>query len=279
MHLVWLTLSVLLITGLVGALLLYYVSKQFAVREDPVAEEIAGLLPGANCGGCGFKGCRDFAAACASAADLGGIYCPVGGEPVMKRISEIVGLEARSVEPTVAVVKCNGCADARKRTAVYDGVRSCALLAAVSAGETGCAYGCLGCGDCFKACAYGAITMNPATGLPEIDAARCVSCGKCVSACPRHLIELRPKGRRDRRVLVACSSRDRGAVARKFCSVACIGCGKCAKVCPFGAITVHDNLSYIDPTLCKACGKCVDVCPTGAILSTFKQKDNEQTDI
>lgn len=279
MHLVWLTLTVILITGLVGALLLYYVSKRFAVDENPVVEEIARLLPGANCGGCGFKGCHDFAATCASADSLAGIYCPVGGQALMKRVSDIVGLDAGVVEPTVAVLKCHGCADVRPRRAVYDGVSSCSVMAATAVGETGCAYGCLGCGDCQAVCAYGAIVVSPVTGLPEIDPARCTSCGKCVRACPRHLIELRPRGKRDRRVWVACSSRDRGAVARKVCGVACIGCGKCAKICPFGAVAVTDNLSYIDPSLCRACGKCVEVCPTGAILSTFKQKDYEPTDI
>lgn len=279
MNFVLLTLSVLLITGLVGALLLYFVSKRFAVEEDTTVEAIADLLPGANCGGCGFKGCRDFATTCASASSLAGIYCPVGGQPVMQRIAEIVGLASEEVEPTVAVVKCNGCKEIRPRTATYDGVRSCALMASVAVGETGCAFGCLGCGDCEAACEYGAIVINPSTGLPEVDAERCTSCGKCAKACPRHLIELRPKGKRDRRVWVACSNRDRGAVARKACGAACIGCSKCAKTCPFGAITVANNLSYIDPALCKACGKCVDVCPTGAILSTFKQKCDEPTDI
>lgn len=94
----------------------------------------------------------------------------------------------------------------------------------------------------------------------------CTACGACVKACPKFIIELRKKAPKDRKIFVSCVSIDKGAVAKRACSVACIGCGKCVKVCPFDAITLKDNLAYIDVQKCKLCRKCVAVCPTGAIV-------------
>lgn len=107
--------------------------------------------------------------------------------------------------------------------------------------------------------------MNLETGLPEVIEDKCVGCGACVKACPRTIIELRYKGPRGMRVYVACSNKEKGAVAMKECKVACIGCSKCVKVCPHEAITVANNLSYIDFEKCKLCRKCEAVCPTHAI--------------
>lgn len=271
------TILVLGLTGLLGALLLYVVARRFSVAEDPRIESIAALLPGANCGGCGRKGCRDFATECVRSGSLAGLYCPVGGEELMAKVSRIIGVDAVAATPMTAVLRCNGTCAARPLRYDYDGARSCAVMAAVAVGSRGCAYGCLGCGDCVSACAFDALRLNPATGLPEVDADKCVACGKCVGACPRHLLELRPRGKRERRVWVACSSGDRGAVARKICASACIGCGKCARTCPFGAIVVSGNLAYIDPALCRACGKCIGVCPTGAIHATFELTKPKET--
>ena len=110
-----------------------------------------------------------------------------------------------------------------------------------------CSYGCLGCGDCVAACQFDAIHMNPETGLPEVDEEKCTACGACAKACPKSIIEIRPQGKKSRRIYVQCVNKDKGAVARKACTVACIGCGKCVKVCPFEAITLENNLAYIDP--------------------------------
>lgn len=263
------TIALLGLIGLAGAVVLYVTAKKFSVDEDPRVEAIAGLLPGANCGGCGMKGCRDFAAACVAKGSLQGINCPVSGPEGMAAIARILGVDAVSSERTIAVLHCNGSCAARPERYGYDGASSCRVMDAVAVGTRGCSWGCLGCGDCTEVCAFGAIRLTPATGLPEIDASACTGCGKCAKECPRHLISLRPEGRRGRRVTVACSSRDRGAVARKICSAACIGCGKCGRTCPFGAITVTDNVAVVDPALCRTCGKCLAVCPTGALTATF----------
>ena len=183
----------------------------------------------------------------------------------MKKVASVLGVEVKEKAPMVAVVRCNGTCENRPRTNEYGGYSSCRVKAALYSGDTGCSFGCLGCGDCVSGCQFGAIAMNPETGLPEVDQEKCTACGACVKACPKAIIELRNKGARNMRVFVSCVNRDKGAVARKACKAACIGCGKCAKACPFGAITVENNLAYIDFTKCKLCKKCVAECPTGAI--------------
>ena len=253
--------------GLISAVVLFVASKKFAVYEDPRIGRVAEVLPQANCGGCGYPGCSGFAEACVKAGSLDGKLCPVGGQAVMTRVAAILGLEAVATEPKVAVVRCNGSCEHRPRMTRYDGVPSCAIAHATYGGETGWTFGCLGCGDCVSACQFGAIRMNPETGLPEVDANACTACGACVKACPRHIIEIRPKGKNERRVYVSCVNKDKGAVTRKACEVGCIGCGKCVKVCPFEAITLTDNLAYIDPAKCKLCRKCEQECPQGAIIA------------
>lgn len=256
--------------ALVSAVVLYVCSKKFAVHEDPRLAQVSALLPGANCGGCGYPGCSGMAAALVKGADAGsleGLFCPVGGASVMGQVADLLGMAVANTEPKVAVVRCNGTCELRPRIAEYNGLRMCAAMHSCGAGETGCGYGCLGCGDCVKACAFGAISINPETGLPEVDEEKCTGCGACAKACPRHVIELRKKGVKGRRVYVRCVNKDKGAAAMKACKAACIGCGKCEKECQFGAITIENNVSYIDPDKCRLCRKCVEVCPTHAIIA------------
>ena len=256
--------------ALVSAVVLYVCSKKFAVHEDPRLAQVAEILPGANCGGCGYPGCSGMAAALVKGADAGsleGLYCPVGGAGVMGQVADLLGMAVANTEPKVAVVRCNGTCEMRPRIAEYNGLRTCTAMNSCSAGETACGYGCLGCGDCVKACAFGAITMNPETGLPEVDEEKCAGCGACAKACPRHVIELQKKGLKGRRVYVRCVNKDKGAAAMKACKAACIGCGKCEKECKFDAITIENNLSYIDPDKCRMCRKCVEACPTHAIVA------------
>ena len=259
------TAAVLALLGGVASIILYFVAQKFKVFEDPKIGEVEAVLPGANCGGCGFPGCHGLAEALSKADDISGMGCPVGGAEVMSKVAAILGKEVAASAPKVAVVRCNGTCANRPRLLNYDGARSCAIQSAHFAGETGCSFGCLGCGDCVSACTFGALGMDPETGLPVVDGDKCVACGACVKACPKGIIELRNKGPKDRRIWVSCVNKDKGAVARKACSAACIGCGKCAKECAFGAITVENNVAYIDFTKCKMCRKCVAACPTHAI--------------
>lgn len=261
---IW-TIVIITVLGLLLALILFWVAKKFKVEEDPRIDEVEKVMPGANCGGCGFAGCRAFADAAVHAPNLDNNYCPVGGNEVMKKVAAILGYDVKDKAPQVAVVRCNGTCDNRPVTNVYDGAPSCKVKATLYSGDTGCPFGCLGCGDCVSACMFGAISMDPVTGLPVVDDTKCTGCGACAKACPKHVIEIRNKGPRSMRVYVSCINKDKGAVARKACTAACIGCGKCAKVCAQDAITVADNVAYIDFTKCKLCKKCVAECPTGAI--------------
>lgn len=261
---IW-TIVVISLLGLVLAVVLYLVAEKFKVEEDPRIEQVEKVMPGANCGGCGFAGCHAFAEAAVKAPNLDNNFCPVGGNAVMRKVAAILGYEVKEKAPMVAVVRCNGTCQARPKTNQYDGTKSCAIASTLYGGETNCSYGCLGYGDCVNACNFGAIRINPETGIAEVDEEKCTSCGACVKACPKNIIELRKKGPKSRRLFVACVNKDKGAVARKACQNACIGCGKCEKECPFGAITVTNNVAYIDYTKCRMCRKCVAVCPTGAI--------------
>lgn len=270
MNFILIALIVLGGIALVSAVILYVCSKKFAVHEDPRIGQVTSALPGANCGGCGYPGCSGMASALVEAADAGsleGLLCPVGGTEVMGKIADLLGMAIANTEPKVAVVRCNGTCENRPRIAEYSGLRTCTAMNACGAGETGCGFGCLGCGDCVAACQFGAIKMNPETGIPEVDDDKCTSCGACVKACPRHIIELRKKGVKNRRVYVSCVNKDKGPVAMKACKVSCIGCGKCQKECKFEAITIENNLSYIDFNKCRMCRKCVEACPTHAIVA------------
>ena len=271
------TLSVI---GLVSAVVLYFIAQKFKVIEDPRIGTVEESLPSANCGGCGFAGCRNFAEGLVMKADsektIDGLNCPVGGADVMKRVAAILGLEASDSEPLIAVVRCNGSFKNAPAKVKYDGPATCAFAHNLYAGTSGCAYGCLGLGDCVAACIFDAIHMDDKTGLPVVND-KCTACGACVKACPRSIIELRSKGKKDRRIYVSCINKEKGGPARKNCSVACIGCGKCVEVCAFDAIKLENNLAYIDFEKCKLCRKCAPVCPTEAIheINFPPRKDKE----
>lgn len=252
--------------GMVAAIVLYFVAQKFKVEEDPRIDEVEEALPAANCGGCGYPGCRNFAESCVKADNLDDLYCPVGGNDVMATVASILGMEANAADPMVAVLKCNGTCDARPKTNHYNGASSCTIAHSLYGGDTGCQFGCVGFGDCVEVCNFDALAINPETGLPEVNDDNCTACGACVKECPRDLFELRKRAKKDRKIYVACNNNDKGGVAKKSCTSACIGCGKCVKVCPFDAITLDNNLAYIDSDKCRLCRKCVVECPTNAII-------------
>lgn len=267
-----LTLGLLAVSA---AMILFFVAKKFKVQEDPRIDMVEELLPGANCGGCGYPGCRGFAEALVKAADTGdisGLLCPPGGNDTMAEVGKYLEMEIAETEPTIAVVRCGGSREKAPPKLEYDGPSECSIAHRLFAGENNCPYGCLGLGDCVAVCDFDAIYMDPVSGLPVVIEEKCTSCGACVKACPRNIIEIRPRGRRDRRVWISCINQEKGAVCMKNCKVSCIGCGKCVRICPekVQAITMENFLAYIDPQKCIACRKCIPVCPTGAILASWE---------
>jgi Na+-translocating ferredoxin:NAD+ oxidoreductase subunit B len=265
MEVILYTLISLSSLGILLAVILFFVAQKFKVIEDPRIDEVEALLPGANCGGCGYPGCRGFAEVCVKADSLDGLFCPAGGNECMNAVAKALGMAAVEKEPQIAVVRCAGSPEHRAKTSFYDGPESCALATALYGGDTDCPYGCLGLGDCVTVCTFDAIYIDKDTGLPVVSEENCTACGACVTACPKDIIELRNKGKKSRRIFVSCVNKDKGGPAKKACNVACIGCGKCVKECPFDAISLDNFLAYIDYEKCKLCRKCVDVCPTGAI--------------
>lgn len=253
--------------GIVAAVVIYFVSKKFAVVEDSRIGDVEQVLPSTNCGGCGQPGCHAFAQAVVNAGDLSTLHCPVGGNEVMKQVADILGIKAVEKDPYLAVVRCSGSFEYRKKTNIYDGTDSCKIAAALYSGDTGCAYGCLGMGDCVEVCDFEAMYMDEKTGLPVIIEDKCTACNACVKECPKDILELWPKGKKNQRVYIACLNEEKGSTARKECAVACSGCSKCFEACRYDAISMVNNLAHIDPEKCKLCMECVDTCDVHNIIT------------
>ncbi len=255
--------------GIISAVILYFVSQKFKVYEDPKIDTLAELLPGANCGGCGFAGCRALAEAIVKSGTTEGKSCPAGGNGLNSKLAEAMGETAAETGPKVTIIRCNGTLENAPHKYNYDSIASCAYAHSMGAGESACGYGCLGLGDCVTSCKFDSLKINTNTGLPVVNENTCVLCGACVKACPRNIIEIRDK-HEENAVWVSCMNKEKGVEAKKNCKVACIACRKCEKACEFGAITVENNLAFIDSTKCTACLKCVAGCPTGAIQTLLK---------
>lgn len=248
--------------GLLIGVFLSFFGNYFKVETDPKEDAVMEALPGNNCGGCGYAGCSGLAAAIAKGeAPVNG--CPVGGENVAKVISQIMGVEADASKRMVAFVKCSGTCDKTTIDYEYHGVEDCRMLSFVpNGGPKSCNDGCLGYGSCVKACPFDAIHVLD--GVAVVDKEKCKACSKCIAVCPKHLIELIPY---DAAYAVACNSKEKGPVVMKECKQGCIGCGICVKQCQYDAVSVSDNIAYIDQEKCTGCGACSEKCPKKVIMS------------
>lgn len=261
--------SILVLGGLGAAfgVMLGVASKKLAVEKDPREGKVRELLPGANCGGCGFPGCDGMAAALVEGKAEVSFCAPLSAKNAAK-IGEVLGIEVGAYVPKVARIMCLGSNGHCKNKFEYNGAHDCREAYALGGGFKACRYACLGLGTCAKACKFGAITMGE-DGIADIDETKCTGCGACVEQCPQSSIAVLTK---EIDVYTACTNPGKGKEITVNCTAGCIGCGICAKSCPFGAITMENNLPVVDYSKCRQCWLCVEKCPRKCILTTQTDK-------
>ncbi len=248
---------------------LAFASQKFAIGTDPKEEQIRQVLPGVNCGACGYPGCDGFAAAVAAGqAPITG--CTVGGSSVAQDIGLIMGLEAEETQRKVAKVLCAGDCDKATNKYHYDGIEDCVAASMLADGPKECSFGCLGLGTCVRACPFDAIYIDK--GIAVVDEEKCTGCEICVAVCPKNIIEMIPVSSQ---VQVMCKSEDKGRDVRKYCTVGCIACKNCERACEYDAIKVENNVARIDYDKCVNCMVCAEKCPTKSIYADFENRRPE----
>ena len=256
---IFIPIAIVVGIGLVLGLVLAVAAIILHVPVDERVEAVTEVLPGANCGACGYSGCSGYASAlCEGCAENG--LCAPGGPEVVQKISELLGGGAVTLVPKVAMVHCNGTPEHTSQKMDYKGIPSCAAASMMSGGTQTCQYGCLGFGDCVNVCEYDAIHI--VNGVAVVNPEKCTACTMCVKECPKNLIRLVTL---KEQAVVRCNSQDKGNITNKACKVGCIACMKCVKACEYDAIKIENFRAIIDPDKCTACGACVDVCPKDCI--------------
>ncbi len=248
--------------GLVFGAILAFASIVFKVDSDERIDQITEILPGANCGGCGYAGCSAFAKEIVENG-VDATRCNLMTADKAKAIANIMGTEMGEIVRKYAVVACNGTCDAAKDKYIYEGTHSCEAAVRLAGGPKACEYGCMGLGSCVNACKFGAISV--VDGVAKVDKEKCTGCGACANACPKGLISLVPYDTKS--AFVKCNSKDKGVIVKDICSNGCIGCKLCTKKCEAGAIDVNDNLAKVDIVKCTNCGACIEACPKKIIVN------------
>ncbi|HPD17409.1 MAG TPA: RnfABCDGE type electron transport complex subunit B [Planctomycetota bacterium] len=259
--LVILSVSLLAVLGIGFGAGLAVAARRFRVEMDPRVEEVLAVLPGANCGSCGYAGCAGYAAAVVK-GEAPPNACTPGGPKCARLIGAILGVSVDEVEKRRAVVHCQGGWGVAAQQFDYAGVRDCAAAALLQGGPKACKFGCVGLGNCSRACPFGAIQMS-AAGLPVISEAKCTACGVCVKACPVGIISILPS---QHRVFLGCSNpAAKGPAMKAMCGRGCIKCRLCVKVTESGAVSWGESLPKIDFAKWTDPDAAVTKCP----MSTF----------
>jgi len=232
--------AVLGITGVTMGWILGWANRAFHVPTDPKVDALNGVLPGANCGGCGYVGCNEYAEAVAK-GEAPVTLCAPGGPACAAKVAEIMGVDAGEAIPVKAVIHCGADRSKRLQLMDYRGEQTCASANLV-AGVQGCTYGCLGYGDCVNVCKYDALSIQ--NGLAVVDYEKCVGCRACEKICPRNIITMVPF-KKSEVLVVACSNQDMGPAVKEVCSVGCIGCKACVRPSE-GLISMKGNIPSID---------------------------------
>jgi len=242
------------------ASLLVLAHRKLRVDEDPRIDAAFRMLPGTNCGACGFPGCLGLAEAMAAGTALPG-KCTVMTEDEREDVARFLGVAVGAEEKVVARLACAGGANVARNRAHYTGLSSCRAATLVAGGGKACFWGCLGLGDCAEVCDFDAIIMNE-QHLPVVIEDACTACGDCVDACPKDLFSLHPVGHR---LWVACRNLEAGEAVLADCQVGCDACGRCAVDAP-GVITMQNNLPVVDYSKNHDVRQAIERCPTGAIV-------------
>ena len=248
------------VIGLIVGVVLAIASIAFSVPKDEKAEKILEILPGANCGACGYSGCSGYANALSKGEAKPGA-CTVGGEEVSDAISEFLGVSSEKSIKNVAIVMCVGDTNSTEKAIQYQGIKTCRDAKQIYSGGGKCTFGCLGYGDCIKACEFNSIKI--CNGIANINMKTCYGCGGCKKVCPQKIIKIIPFKTHTE---VKCSNCDKGGETRKACTAGCIGCMRCVKACEYGAIKVVNFNATVDYEKCVGCGKCVSECKNGCII-------------
>lgn len=247
--------------GLFVGIFLSIASKAFAVPVDEKEQAIEEVLPGANCGACGYSGC----AACAAAISSGAApvnACVVGQKPVADQVAAIMGTTAAEEQRKVAFVRCVGDCEKTTDTYEYHGPKHCVnVKMAPGGGPKSCTFGCIGCGDCAEVCDYDA--MHIEKGIAVVTEANCVDCKKCMKTCPKGLIIEVPFNYVSH---IGCVNPNKGKPVMQNCKIGCITCQKCVRDCPVQAITIEGGFPVIDYAKCTNCGTCKTGCPRKCIV-------------
>ena len=242
------------VIGIICAVILVLISKFFATKIDERVMQINEMLPGINCGACGYSSCDAYAYALIYDV-LPPNLCIPGGNDIGKAISKMLNVQEEEITMIHPIFYCSGDNNARVLKMDYMGVKKCEAVKKLFGGQNACSYGCLGYGDCLAVCNFGALCID--SGLPRLDPEKCVGCTLCHEACPNNVIKFR---RPADTAIVKCRNTEKGAIVRKKCTRGCIACMRCVKVCPNEAIVMENNLASINHLKCDACGKCIEVC-------------------
>ncbi|MCB4792371.1 MAG: 4Fe-4S binding protein [Elusimicrobia bacterium] len=236
------------------------ISQKHFSNPDLRRERLFKLLPGTNCGACGFSGCSAYSSALLN-NETETDKCTSLKHGNKLEISKLLGIPEKSSERKTAVIFCAGGRECKNKID-YRGIKSCSMTLLEFGGNKACSRGCLGFDDCITACRFGAIAKKTKGDVPVIDTNKCIACGDCVNACPNGLIQLVP----DKfNYHILCRTQDRVTDVKNFCSIGCIGCGICVKTCPKKDILIEENLAYMKYKECDNCGLCAQKCPTKSI--------------